>query len=212
MKKTSKAKNLLNLLEKLPYFNKNTVILFGKKLFIKDNSINVYISRFLKNKQILHLKNGLYVSTVFFNENKKDISYKFFLANIIRRPSYISSWTALQYYSLTTEIINQTISVTTKVTRNYNKKIGNFFYRTIKKDLFDDFNLIEGKFSFYIASPSKALFDLLYFKTNQFKGIKIEDIARLIDEMRIDFDEIKKNEQDKFYMILKKYYEQTNFK
>jgi predicted transcriptional regulator of viral defense system len=210
MKRTSKANNLINLLKKLPYFDKDTIVLFGEKLQIQNNSINVYISRFLKNKFILGLKNGLYISADFLDENKKDISYKFFLANIIRPPSYISSWTALQYYGLTTEIIHQIISVSTKTTRNYNTKIGSFFYRSIKKDLFDDFNLVEGKFKFYIASPAKALFDLLYFRTHQFKGINKEEIEKLIEELRIDFDEMKKNEQNRFYEMLKKYYEQAN--
>ena len=33
-----------------------------------------------------------------------------------------------------------------------------------------------GKFDFFIASPAKALFDLLYFRTNQFRGLNSENV------------------------------------
>ena len=45
------------------------------------------------------------MSADFFDKNRSDISYSFYLANIIRTPSYVSSWAALQYYNLTTEAI-----------------------------------------------------------------------------------------------------------
>lgn len=207
MKRTPNTKKLLDLLKPLSFFSKDIIIQLGRDLGLEETSVDVYISRFLKYKKIMRLKKGLYVSVDFFNTNKDSISYKFYLANIIRKPSYISSWTALQYYGLVTEIIYQTISISTKLTRNYLNKAGNFAYKKIKKDLFTDFYLKEGEFSFYIASPAKALFDLLYFKTNQFHGISVEDVGNLINELRIDFDEMKKTEQDKFYSILNKYYE-----
>ena len=64
---------------------------------------------------------------------------------------------------------------------------------------------MNGKFNFFIASPAKALFDLLYFKTRQFRGVKQGDIKPMIKELRIDIDEMDKLEQDKFYEMIKKY-------
>ena len=89
-------KNLLEQLKPLPHFDKNTIHQLGRQLELKDSTINTYISRFLKYKDILQLKNGLYVTTDFFEKNRSDISYSFYLANILRTPSYISSWAALQ--------------------------------------------------------------------------------------------------------------------
>ena len=57
--------NLLEQLKSLPHFGKNTVCQFGKQLGLKDSTVNVYISRFLKYKNIIQLKRGLYVSTDF---------------------------------------------------------------------------------------------------------------------------------------------------
>lgn len=196
---------LLEQLKNLPYFDKKTIYQLSEQYGLKKTTVDTYISRSLKRKDITPLKRGLYVSTDYFDKNKGDISYLFYLANILRAPSYISSWTALQYYNLATEIIHSTISITNKVTRTYQTKIGNFAYQSIKNESFADFSLVKGKFDFFIASPAKALFDLLYFKTRRFSGIDVKNIKLLIDELRIDFDEMDKNEQDKFFEMIKKY-------
>ncbi|MEK9160451.1 MAG: hypothetical protein AAB440_00225 [Patescibacteria group bacterium] len=196
-------KNLLEQLKNLPHFSKKTTFELADQLGLKKSTINTYVSRFLKKKEILALKNGLYISGDFFEKNKGDISYLFYLANVLRKPSYISSWTALQYYNLTTEIIRSFTSVSLKVTRDYETKAGTFSYQSIKKDLFSDYSLVEGKFNFFIASPSKALFDLLYFRTRQFRGIRRNEIAKIITELRIDFEEMEQSEQEKFHTMIK---------
>ncbi|MFA4923942.1 MAG: hypothetical protein WC557_07105 [Ignavibacteriaceae bacterium] len=166
----------------------------------------------MKYKELYRLKNGLYVSADFFNKNKGDISYSFYLANIIRTPSYVSSWAALQYYDLTTEAIHTVTSVTSKVTRDYQTKAGNFAYQSINKKLFSGFSFVNGtpaspagRFGFFIASPSKALFDMVYFRTRQFRGFSLEKINVLIEELRVDIDEMSNEERDKFYTMIKKY-------
>ena len=115
--------NLISQLKALPYFEKATILSLGEKLGLNRATISTYISRFLnsriKSEEIYRLKNGLYVSTDFYEKNKGDISYSFYLANILRKPSYISSWTALHYYNLLTEATHAITSVGTKVTREY---------------------------------------------------------------------------------------------
>lgn len=218
-------KNLLEQLKSLPHFSKDSLYQLGKQLGLADTTVDTYISRFLKHKEIIQLKGGLYVSSDFFNKNRSNISYSFYLANIIRTPSYISSWSALQFYNLTTEVIRGITSVTPKVTRNYKTKAGNFTYQSIKGALFSDFSLMQGKpallvsdalpversadgpsvrLDFFIASPAKALFDLLYFKTQQFRGVRLKDIKALVEELRIDIDEMDKKERTKFYTMTKK--------
>lgn len=61
-------KNLLEQLKTLPHFNKNIVHQFGKQLRLKDSTINAYISRFLKYRDVLPLKNGFYVSIDFLKK------------------------------------------------------------------------------------------------------------------------------------------------
>ena len=219
-------KNLLEQLKSLPYFSKDSLYQLGKQIGLADSTVDTYISRFLKRKDILQLKRGLYISSDFFNKKRNDISYSFYLANILRTPSYISSWSALQFYNLTTEAIYNITSVTPKVTRTYKTKAGVFAYQSIRENLFSDYNLMQVKsasspsnslliensiggqsvkLDFYIASPAKALFDLLYFKTHQFRSIRSKDIMVLVEELRIDIDEMDKKEQTKFYKMTERY-------
>ena len=199
------SKNLIEQLKSLPYFSKKTIYQLGGQLGLKNTTIDTYISRFLKHREIIQLKKGLYVATDFFNKNRGDISYSFYLANILRTPSYVSSWTALQYYNLTTESIYTITSITPKVTRSYKTKAGTFAYQSIQKELFSDFYLVKGKFDFFIASPAKALFDLLYFKTHQFRGVRFKDIDALVEEARIDIKEMDEKDRAAFYIMIKKY-------
>ncbi|MBI5150261.1 MAG: hypothetical protein HZA28_05785 [Candidatus Omnitrophica bacterium] len=200
-------KNLLEQLKSLPHFSKDSLYQLGKQLGLADATVDTYISRFLKHKEILQLKKGLYISADFFSKNRGNISYSFYLANIIRTPSYVSSWSALQFYNLTTEAIHGITSVTPKVTRNYKTKAGNFTYQSIKGDLFSGFSLVHGagEFDFFIASPAKALFDLLYFKTRQLRGVRSKDIKTLVEELRIDIEEMDKKERAKFNTMIRKY-------
>jgi len=196
---------LFEQLKTQPYFTKEAVHQLSERYGLKNTTIDSYISRSLKRKEIISLKKGLYVSADFHHKNKGNISYKFYLANVLRKPSYVTSWAALQYYNLTTEIIHIITSATPKVTRDYKTKIGTFSYRSLKEELFTDFVSVNDTLDFFIASPSKALFDLLYFRMRQFRGMKFEDITRLVEELRIDLDEMDKGEKDTFYAMVKKY-------
>jgi len=205
--------NLIEQLRLLPHFSKKTILQLGGQLKLKKGSVDTYISRFLTRKEIIRLKKGLYVAADYFNKNRGDISYSFYLANILRKPSYISSWTALQYYNLTTESIYTITSITPKITRTYKTKAGTFTYQSIKKELFSDFSLVKGtptsptgKYDFFIASPPKALFDLLYFKTHQFRGVRYSDLNMLIEELRIDIEEMSRKDRVAFYAMMKRYF------
>jgi predicted transcriptional regulator of viral defense system len=196
---------LLEQLKSQPYFNRKAVHQLSEQYGLKSTTVDTYISKSLKRKEIITLKKGLYLSADFYNKNKGDFSYSFYLANILRTPSYVSSWAALQYYDLATEAIYIITSITPKVTRSYKTKVGNFAYQSIQKELFRGFSLVKGNFDFFIASPSKALFDLLYFKTRQFRGIRLESVKALIEELRIDIEEMSQEEQKSFFTMVKNY-------
>jgi predicted transcriptional regulator of viral defense system len=196
---------LLEQLKTFPYFNKEAISQISKQYGIKSSTVDSYISRSLAHKDIIQFKKGVYVTTDFFNKNKSEVSYSLYLANVLRAPSYVSSWTALEYYNLATDVIHATISVTPRITKGYATKAGNFEYHSIKKELFTGFSLIKGKFDFFLAFPSKALFDLLYFKTRQFRGIKPEAIDPLIRELRVDIEEMEKTEKERFYAMINKF-------
>src|SRR3989344_3193830 len=117
----------------------------------------------------------------------------------------MSSWAALQFYNPASEAIRTLTSVTSKVTRGYETKAGTFSYQSINRNLFSDYSLVKGKFDFYIASPSKALFDLLYFRTHQFRSVRFGDIAKMVEELRVDIDEMDEEDRKRFYEKVKEY-------
>ena len=155
-------RNLLEQLKSLPYFSKDSLYQLAKQLGLADTTVDTYISCFLKHKEILQLKKGLYISADSFSKNRSNISYSFYLANIIRTPSYISSWSALQFYNLTTEVIYSITSVTPKVTKSYTTKAGNFTYNSIKKELFSGFLIATSE----LETDHQTTFSLFYSPCN----------------------------------------------
>ena len=198
---------IINELKTKPSFTKKVFIDVSSKYNLKISTINSYIVRSFAQNKIIKLKRGVYVTEEFYSKHSLDISYKYYLANILRKPSYISSWTALEYYNLATESIHSVISITTKITREYKTKTGTFSYHSITLKYFSDFVLVKKDFEFYIATPSKALFDLLYFKTNGFRNIKREEIEKYLESLRVDMDEMEKVERAKFFSMIKNIYE-----
>lgn len=195
---------VLTELKGLPYFDKDVVRELSKKYAVAESSVDTFIAWALRRREFIPLKKGLYVTSSFYKQNASNSSYKFYIANVLRKPSYVSSWSALQYYGLTTESIMSVTSVTTKVTRTYSNKLGGFIYQSIKDDWFSGFDLVGDGFKFAIARPSKALFDLLYFRTNQFRS----RARNILESLRIDFDEMERAEKDNFRKLL----DETNVK
>lgn len=195
---------LLNRLKTLPYFDREALRSIADELNIKEATVNTCIRRAILRKDILQLKRGLYVKTKTYEENCNDVSYILYLANVMRVPSYVSSWTALSYYDLATDYIGVTTSVTPKITRKYVNITGGYLYHSIKPELFTGYELANKKFPFYIATPAKALFDLIYFRTRGFRGLKIDDVLASVEDLRIDLAEMKKNDRGLFSELVKK--------
>ena len=107
---------LIEQLKELPYFDKKTIYQISEQHSLKTGTVDAYISQSLARKELIQLKKGVYITADYFNKNKSDISYAFYLANALRQPSYVSLWTALQYYNLATEAIHSVISVKPKAT------------------------------------------------------------------------------------------------
>ena len=107
----------------------------------------------------------------------------FEIANRIYSPSYISFEMALSFYHMIPESVYGLTSATSRKTKVFKTKIGDFIYRTIQPRLLFGYKLIDyiGR-RFKVAEPEKALLDYFYLNTS----IKSEDDFA---EMRIDRDQ-----------------------
>ena len=137
--------------------------------------------------KIIRLKKGLYI--VSEEESGKTLN-RFLISNHIYGPSYVSLSTALRYYGHIPERVHTTQAVTTKHSRDFETPIGLFRYVGCSDEYFHIGLKIthENGVNFLIATPEKALCDLINFS----KGISlrfIKDVRSFLeDDIRFDTD------------------------
>jgi len=131
------------------------------------------LSSWKKRGLILELKRGLYV----LNENDRKINpSRVFLANQLYSPSYISTEYALMLYNLIPERVVDVTSVTTRKTKSFKNACGLFVYQHIASGCFRDFidQKDENNYSFFIATPEKAMVDFIYLNLARFKENQLD--------------------------------------
>ena len=119
------------------------------------------LDRWCKSGRLLQLRRGVYALT---GPYAKQSPHPFLVSNILKRASYVSLQSALAHYGMIPEYVPTTTSVTTGRPETFTTPLGRFQYRHVSTRLFNDFREIEitaGQ-PVRIASPRKALVDLLY--------------------------------------------------
>ena len=105
-------------------------------------------------------------------------------------PSYVSQQTALRYYGLIPETVYSVQSVTTKATRSFNTPIGTFFYTSAQPQWFPIgvHMHTETDLSYLIATPEKALLDVVQFTAGVSMRYAKEVGEWLEEDLRFDMD------------------------
>lgn len=137
--------------------------------------------------KIIRLKRGLYVVNPKWNGQPVSLEL---IANHIYSPSYVSKHTALRYYGLIPERVNLIQSMTLKHTRKFENTLGIFEYTEVDKDYFPiglHHEEVENA-AFVIASPEKALCDLIAFTPGITLRYIKEARALLEEDFRLDMD------------------------
>jgi predicted transcriptional regulator of viral defense system len=137
------------------------------------------LTRWVKKGYLVRLRQEYYAFTEY--RNKPD--YIFYMANRIYRPSYISLHSALSFYGMIPEGVVQITSVTSLKTTSFSNSFGEYTFHSIKEKLLFGYELkpMEDSRTFQLASPEKALLDLLYLYT--FYNNRQE-----LEELRLDED------------------------
>ena len=157
-------------------FNINQVLLWQQD-FDRNN-----LTRWCRKGLLVKLRNEYYA----FPEYRQVPQFARYVANQIYRPSYISLHSALSFYGMIPEEVVQLTSVSTLKTASFSNPFGSFHYQNVKESLYFGYEIntmLDGK-GVFIASPEKALLDLLYlnpfYKTSQD-----------MEELRLDWDFMK---------------------
>ena len=139
---------------------------------------------------IIRLKRGLYVINPEYSG--KTLSSEL-IANHLYAPSYISMSTALRYYGLIPEAVYVHQSMTVKHSRSFQTPVGCYDYKHISKMAFPIGvrSMYKDNYAFLIASPEKALCDLIA-NSSQVNLRYMKDVETYLEQdIRMDMDEFK---------------------
>lgn len=145
------------------------------------------IRRMEQAGDVLRLKRGLYVVSPAVSRMPLSVEL---IANQLYSPSYISCLSALRYYGLIPETVYQTQSMTVKHTRTFETPQGVFSYYHIDRNVFPIglTNIVSKGYSFVIATPEKALCDLVSISP-QVNLRYLTDAQRYLEEdIRLDME------------------------
>ena len=140
---------------------------------------------------IIRLKRGLYVINPEYSG--KTLSSEL-IANHLYTPSYISMSTALRYYGLIPEAVYVHQSMTVKHSRNFQTPVGSYDYKYISREAFSIGvrSMHKGDYAFLIASPEKALCDLIANSSKVILRYMKDVEIYLKQDIRMDMDEFHK--------------------
>jgi len=166
-------------------------------LYPNVKNITPKLSCLEREGQLIHLKSGLYVASP--EASRVPLSTEL-IANHIYAPSFVSLSTALRYYGLIPELVYLTQSVTIKRSRSFSTPIGQFDYKQVSRESFSVGVRCEQRdnFSFLIATPERALCDLIAATPNLELRYMCEAAVYLEEDIRLDMDAFRQMDKQQF--------------
>ena len=143
-----------------------------------------------RDKQVIRLKRGLYVCSP--DVTGKALSTEL-IANHMYPPSYVSMASALQYYGLIPEAVYTRQSMTLKHAKVFDTPLGRFEYTHISRKAFSVglSSVKNDGYTFIIATPEKALCDLIANSTNVNLRYLKDAETYLEEDIRMERDNFK---------------------
>ena len=143
------------------------------------------LSRWVASGRLIRLRRGLYAFGGADSGIRRS-SHPFEIANRLVPGSYVSLGTVLAQSGLIPEYVPATTSVTTGRPGRRVTPLGAFVYRHVSAAMFWGFetHALEGGGSAYVATPEKALIDLLYLNAHSadpdyLDGLRLQHLGRL---------------------------------
>ena len=180
--------SLLKLVGDEPIFN-SSILLAGN---VDPKLIRIQLSRWVKAGKIYQLRRGLYSISPPYQKKQP---HPFLVANHLQKASYISLQSALSFYGLIPEVVNITTSVSTGRPERLETPLGIFEFRHIKPELLFGYRMVElGEQSAFVATPEKALLDLIYLQAGSDSAAYLKEL-RLQNTEKLDKDLLRKQSE-----------------
>lgn len=173
-----------------------------ESLYPELKSANKKVTWLEKQGVIIRLKRGLYVVNP--EHSGKTLSSEL-IANHLYTPSYISMSTALRYYGLIPEAVYVHQSMAVKHSRSFQTPVGSYDYKYISREAFSIGvrSMHKGDYAFLIASPEKALCDLIA-NSSKVNLRYMKDVEIYLEQdIRMDMDEFYKMDETIFKDYIK---------
>lgn len=158
-----------------------------ESVFKDHKHINSKLVSLEKKGDLIRLKRGLYVVSPKLSNRVLSTEL---IANHLYGPSYISMESALRFYGLIPDEVFMVRSMTTKRSRHFANDIAHFQFIQCNADYYaigiDQF--YHNGYSFLIASPEKALCDMILY-TQKLRPRFIKDLQVWLEEdLRLEMD------------------------
>jgi len=156
-----KYEHLVELGNKMPVIETKMLLKGGRG----GRYAKVQISRLVRSGKLVQIRRGLYLLPPAY---RKIRIFEPFLANMIKRPSYLSLEKSLEYHGVIPEAVPVFTSVTTKRPASFKTRIGRFSYNHVKTSLFWGYAPVTiDRQTALIALPEKAVLDLFYLRNER---------------------------------------------
>jgi len=127
---------------------------------------------------LIRLRQGFYT----FPEYLEMPDFRYYFANRMYHPSYVSLHSALAFYGIIPETVVQITSITSLKTASFSNPFGDFSYKSVSADLMFGYDMKKMKDDrmFAYATPEKALLDLLYIypfynTINEIENLRLDE-------------------------------------
>ena len=177
---------LLELIGDEPVFE-TSLLLAGK---VDPDIVRLQLTRWTKGGRLYQLRRGLYALAPPYQKVKP---HPFLVANRLQRASYVSGQPALAYYGLIPDTVQVTLSVTAGRPERRNTPLGVFEFRHLQPHLLRGYRMLPlaGGQQALVASPEKALLDLVYLQPGGDTGEYLDEL-RLQNLERLDMDVLRR--------------------
>lgn len=185
-------KNVLTTLQNIPVTS--SVI---ASLYPNIKAKNSKIAQLEKAGEIIRLRRNLFVVTP---EDSGVNLCTGLIANHLLAPSYVSMQTALRFYGLIPEAVYTTQSITFKAAKIFQTPVGSFEYIHTSRETYPIgiTQRKEGNAQYIIATPEKALCDLIANLPGVNLRYKVDAMHFLEDDLRLEMDSLASFDREIF--------------
>lgn len=186
-----------------PYIDAQTLLyLYADYQKPRERILNM-----VKNGQLIRLKNGFYLLKDKIQHKSGTVIPYEQVANLLYGPSYVSLEWALSFYGIIPERVHTITSMTLGRNKSYSTPIGDFSYHMLAPSKYfigvTHKNTADGPGGFMIATPEKALADLVYITCKKLS--KDQLYTELLESRRIEREVFHSLNKDLLYTIRQAY-------